>query len=82
MSNCLSKEFKKSVSCFSQVKFYLKKSHTCEEGGAPSEFLLAFIDELEKQIIIKKRWSGPIKNTIILIFPLLHLKKKLRKKQL
>ena len=54
MSNCLSKEFKKSVSCFSQVKFYLKKSHTCEEGGAPSEFLLAFIDELEKQIIIKK----------------------------
>ena len=29
-----------------------KKSHTCEEGGAPQNFFLAFIDELEKQIII------------------------------
>ena len=30
-----------------------KKSHTCEEG-TPQNFFLVFIDELEKQIIIKK----------------------------
>ena len=35
-----------------------KKSHTCEEGGAHLSFFLAFIDELEKQIIIKKTKSG------------------------
>ena len=40
-----------------------KKSHTCEEGGStPQNFFLAFIYELEKQIIIKKNCrSGPIK---------------------
>ena len=34
----------------------LKKSHTCEEGGAgtPQNFFSAFIDELEKQMIIKR----------------------------
>ena len=31
-----------------------KKSHTYEEGGPPQNFCLAFIDELEKQIFIKK----------------------------
>ena len=32
-----------------------KKSQTCEEGGAHLRIsFLAFIDELEKQIIIKK----------------------------
>ena len=29
------------------------KSHTCEKGGHTSEFLFAFIDELEKQLIKK-----------------------------
>ena len=30
----------------------LLKPHTCEEGEVPSEFFfLAFIDEIEKQII-------------------------------
>ena len=29
-----------------------KKSHTCEEGGThPQNFCLAFIDELEKQLL-------------------------------
>ena len=33
----------------------VKKSHTCEEGGAHLRVsLLAFIDELEKQITITK----------------------------
>ena len=31
-----------------------KKSHTCEEGGAHLRICLAFIDELEKQLFIKK----------------------------
>ena len=34
---------------------YTKKSHTCKEGGGTSQdFCLGFIDELEKQIFIKK----------------------------
>ena len=33
-----------------------QKSHTCEEGGA--RLRMAFIDELEKQIIIKKTVEG------------------------
>ena len=34
---------------------YVKKSHTCEEGGGtPQNFFLVFIDELVKQIIIEK----------------------------
>ena len=32
-----------------------KKSNTCEEGGGtPQNFCLTFIDELEKQLFIKK----------------------------
>ena len=35
--------------------FMIEKSHTCEEDRAHlRNFFLAFIDELEKQIIIKK----------------------------
>ena len=41
------------------------KLHTCHEGKAHLKSLfLAFIDEHEKQLLIKKtveRWSGPIK---------------------
>ena len=49
--------------------------------GTPQNVFLAYIDELEKRIIIKKNcWSGPIKNKINLIFMMLHfLKKKLKK---
>ena len=37
--------------------------------GTPQNFCLAFIDELEKQIFIKKNcWGGLIKNVRILIF--------------
>ena len=32
---------------------YAKTSHTCEGGGTPQNFFLAFIDELETQIIFK-----------------------------
>ena len=58
-----------------------KKPHICEEGGAHIRFsFLTFIDELEKQLFIKKNgWSGSIKNKTILIFTMLHLFKKQRK---
>ena len=47
----------------------------------PQNFSLAFIDELEKQIFIKKDcWSGPIKNVRILIFTVLYFLKKIKKK--
>ena len=36
--------------------------------GTPQNYCLAFIDELEKQLLIKNCWSGPIKNIRILIF--------------
>ena len=40
---------------FDEIIAMKKKSHTCEEGGGtPQNLFLAFIDELEKQIIIKK----------------------------
>ena len=38
---------------FQQVNKEIK-SHTCEEGGAHLISFLVFIDELEKQIIVKK----------------------------
>ena len=41
----------------------LKKSHTWRMWATPQNFCLAFIDELEKQLFIKKNcWSEPIKN--------------------
>ena len=46
--------------------------------GHTSEFFLAFIDVLKKQLLIKKScWIQPIKNKIILIFPMLHFFKKI-----
>ena len=38
-----------------QYWLMMNKSHTCVNGGGtPQNFFLTFIDELEKQIIIKK----------------------------
>ena len=57
-----------------------KKSSTCEEGGDTLQnFCWVFIDELEKQVFIKKCWNGPIKNVRLLIFTMLYLKKKKKK---
>ena len=40
---------------FPSQGLFAKKSQTCEKGGGtPQNFFLPFIDELEKQIIIKK----------------------------
>ena len=40
---------------FQEQKKMNIKSHTCKEGGnIPRDFCLAFIDELEKQLFIKK----------------------------
>ena len=51
-----------------------------QKGGTPQNFCLAFIDELEKQLFIKKTIEvGPIKNVRILIFAMLHFLKKYRK---
>ena len=38
--------------CSEFLDYHMKKSHTCEEGAA--HLSLAFIDELEKQLFIKK----------------------------
>ena len=39
-----------------------KITHMWRRWGTPQNLFLAFIDELEKEIIIKKNcWSGPIK---------------------
>ena len=40
---------------------------------------LVFIDEPEKQIILKNCWSGPITNKLILIFKMLHFFYKIKK---
>ena len=43
----------------------IKKSRTCEEGGGtPQNFFLGFIDELEKQIFIRKtvEWANKKQN--------------------
>ena len=46
-----------------------KITHMWRRWGTPQNFFLAFIDELEKQLFIKKNcWSGPIENIRILIF--------------
>ena len=48
--------------------------------GTPQNFYLTFIDELEKQLFIKKNcWSEPIKNVKILILTMLYFSKKLKK---
>ena len=39
--------------------------HTCEEGGVQLRFFLAFTDELERQIFIKKllKWTNKKQNS-------------------
>ena len=34
--------------------FFGKITHMCRRSGTPQNFCLAFIDELEKQLLIKK----------------------------
>ena len=42
-----------------QKGHFFEKSHTCEEDeGTPQNFCLAFTDELEKQLFIKKLLKG------------------------
>ena len=50
--------------------------------GTPQNFFLAFIDEFEKQIIIKKTVEMANKKKIILIFTMLHFLKRYKEKQL
>ena len=44
--------------------------------GTPQNFCLAFIDELEKNYLLKKLLKWAKKNVRILIFTMLHLKNK------
>ena len=55
---------KHSLSCSTVThKGNLKITYMWRRWGTPQNLFLAFIDELEKQVIIKKNcWSGPIKN--------------------
>ena len=56
--------------------------HMWRRWGTLQNFSLVFIDELEKQIFIKKNsWSEPIKKVGILIFTMLHLKKIIKKEK-
>ena len=58
---------------FKSKREHLRKYHTHgKKVGTTQNFFLAFIDELEKPIIIKKLLKRPIKNKIILIFTMLH----------
>ena len=62
-----------------------KKSHTWlwRRWGTLQNFCLTFTDELEKQLFIKKNcWSGPTKNSRIIIFTTLHFFKKNKEKHL
>ena len=57
--------------------YVTKKSHTCEEGGTHLRICLAFIDELQKQLFIKKNcWSRPMK---IVVFTMLYFFKIIKK---
>ena len=61
----------------------IKITYIWRRCGKPPNFFLVFIDELEKETIIKKKvLSGPIKNKIILIFTMLHFFKKNKEKHL
>ena len=61
--------------CFKNCSYW-KKSHTCEEGD--EHLRTSFwhlLMNLKSKYLLKNSWSGPIKNKIILIFTMLHLKK-------
>ena len=70
-----------SVKKTSYLQLFIKKiTNMWKKWGTPQNFFLAFIDELEKQLFIKKNfWSGPIKNIRTLIFTMLYFKKKIKK---
>ena len=61
--------------CFEHILCFSKIKHMWKRRGTPSNFCLAFIDELEKQVLKKLlKWIN--KKFRILIFKMLHLKKK------
>ena len=61
-------------------KSYIKKSHTCEEGGA--HLIISFWNLLMnlKNKLLKKLLKWANKNKIILIFTMLHFLKKIERK--
>ena len=60
------------------VQWKQKKSHTCKEGGAHLRISVwHLLMNLKNKYLLKKTLlSGPIKNLRILIFTMLHVKKK------
>ena len=54
--------------------FFGKITHMCRRSGTPQNFCLAFIDELEKQLLIKKLMKWAKKNVRILILMLYFFK--------
>ena len=62
---------------------YIKNSHTCKESGAHLRiYFWHFLINLNNNYLLKNCWSGPIKNVRVLIFKMLYLKKKKKKKNL
>ena len=58
----------------------IKITQMWRRWGMPQNLFLVFINEIEKQLFIKKScWSGPIKKVRILIFTMLYFLKKYRK---
>ena len=53
---------------FAQKEIFFRRiTHMCRRWGKPQNFCLAFTDELEKQLLIKKLMKGAKKNVRILI---------------
>ena len=60
-----------------------KKSHTCEEGGAHLRTSFwHLLMNLKNKLLLKKLLKWANKNKIILIFTMLHFKKKYKEKHL
>ena len=84
-------EMTHSVRCFialnsleiSNIEYWIKNKTNVKKVATPKNFCLAFINELEKQLFIKKNcWSGPIKNVTISIFTMLSFFYKNKEKHL
>ena len=64
------------------AKLVEKIIHMLRRWGTPQNFFLIFVDELKKQIIIKKKLLKWTNKKIIFIFTMLHFLKTCKEKHL